>query len=86
MFRSRGPRVKGFMFVITKNGAEAFDARPLNLLAIFTAIGLRDDALNSAIGAALMKGPLAPVNRLRRDSHEPGPACWLHGPTFCLGM
>ena len=78
---------KGFMFVITKNGAEAFDARPLNLLAIFTAIGLRDDdAFNSAIGAALMKGPLAPVNRLRRDSHEPGPACWLHGPTFCLGM
>ena len=71
------------MFVITKNGAEACGARPLNLLA---AIGLRDDALNSAIGAALMKGPLAPVNRLRRDSHEPGPACWLHGPTFCLGM
>lgn len=41
--------------------------------------GLRDETLNSAIGGALMKGPFAPVKRLRRDSHEPGPACWLHG-------
>jgi protein-L-isoaspartate(D-aspartate) O-methyltransferase len=81
-----GPISKGFVFLITKNEAEVMDARPLNLLAIYTAIGLRDEALNSAIGAALMKGPFPPVKRLRRDSHEPGPACWLHGPTFCLGM
>jgi len=81
-----GPIGKGFVFLITKNAAEALDVQPLNLLAIYTAIGLRDEGLNSAIGAALMKGPFAPVKRLRRDSHEPGPACWLHGPTFCLGM
>ena len=81
-----GPISKGFAFLITKNGAEVFDAAPLNLLAIYTASGLRDESLNSAIGAALMKGPFPRVKRLRRDSHESGPACWLHGPTVCLGM
>jgi protein-L-isoaspartate(D-aspartate) O-methyltransferase len=80
-----GPISKGMVFLITRR-AELFDARPLNLVAIYTATRLRDEALNSAIGMALMKGPFAPVQRLRRDSHEPGPACWLHGPRFCLAM
>jgi protein-L-isoaspartate(D-aspartate) O-methyltransferase len=79
-----GPISKGFMFLITRAAEEQFDVRPLNLLAIYTAIDVRDDALNPVIGAALMKGPFAPVKRLRRDSHQPGPSCWLHGPTFCL--
>jgi protein-L-isoaspartate(D-aspartate) O-methyltransferase len=80
-----GPIGKGWMFLITKNGAGAFGARPLNLLTIYTAIGIRDEALSPAIGAALMKGPVPPVKRMRRDVHDPSPACWLHGPTSCFG-
>jgi len=26
------------------------------------------------------------VQRLRRDPHDPGPECWLHGPAFCLSI
>jgi hypothetical protein len=76
---------KGFMFLLTKRGDETFDARPLSLLAIYTAADIRDESLNSAIGSALMKGFSPRVSRLRRDPHESGPTCWLHAPTFCLG-
>jgi protein-L-isoaspartate(D-aspartate) O-methyltransferase len=77
---------KGLAFVITHHGDEVFDARPLDLLVIYTAVGVRDESLNPLVGGALMNPTFTAVKRLRRDSHEQGPACWLHGPTFCLGM
>jgi protein-L-isoaspartate(D-aspartate) O-methyltransferase len=75
---------KGLMVAATKTSDVSFDARMLSMVAIYSAIGLRDEALNEAIGKALMRGPFVPLKRLRRDPHEPSPACWLHGPTMCL--
>jgi hypothetical protein len=33
---------------------------------------------------ALMRGARGSVRSLRRDTREPGEACWLHGSDFCL--
>ncbi len=77
---------KGVFFVITKRDEQTFDARPLSFVAIYSAVGIRDDSLNPAIGAAFMKGMPARVTRLRRDPHDAGPQCWLNGTAFCLGV
>jgi protein-L-isoaspartate(D-aspartate) O-methyltransferase len=73
---------KGFMMLVTRGGAE-FAVRPMTIVAIYSAIGLRDETLNAALGHAMMKQPFPPVKRLRRDPHDAAPSCWLHGPTSC---
>jgi protein-L-isoaspartate(D-aspartate) O-methyltransferase len=77
---------KGFMMLVTREADEAFAVKPMTIVAIYSAIGLRDEALNAALGQAMMKHPFPPVKRLRRDAHDPAPSCWLHGSTFCIGM
>jgi len=56
----------------------------VTFVAIFNAVGARDQALNVELGQALQKMPFPPLKRLRRDAHEHGIGCWLHGPEFCL--
>ena len=79
-----GPLGKGMTFLLTNEGEWEISARPLNFVAIYSAIGVRDESLNAVIGRALMRGPTVPATRLRRDHHEPADSCWLHGPAFCL--
>jgi hypothetical protein len=55
-------------------------------VAIYSALGIRDEALNAEIGKGLQKNPFPPLKTLRRDPHEQTEACWLHAPGFCLGM
>jgi protein-L-isoaspartate(D-aspartate) O-methyltransferase len=81
-----GPVGKGVLVQVTRRGDDAFDARVLTFVAIYSGIGLRDERLNEALGKALMRTPFPPLRRLRRDSHEPADACWLHGDRFCLSM
>jgi len=76
---------KGWTFILTKRADGSFEVHPDSFVAIYSAIGIRDDDLNSAIGAALMRGPLPMLQRLRRDPHAPSTSCWLHGPGFCMG-
>jgi hypothetical protein len=80
------PIGKGFMLLLTKAGDGAFDVSMVGYVAIYSAVGLRDDALNAALGQRLMKGPFMPARRLRRDRHDPSDSCWLHGPTCCLSV
>jgi protein-L-isoaspartate(D-aspartate) O-methyltransferase len=75
---------KGPMICLTRSADGSFEARTITFVAIYSALGLRDQALNEAIGKALTKGAFIPLKRLRRDPHEAGPTCWLHGPTSCL--
>ncbi len=75
---------KGFMMLMTKARDGAFDVKPLGVVAIYSALGLRDDALNAALAESLRKQPWPAVTRLRRDPHDRGDQCWLHGATFCL--
>lgn len=77
---------KGLVFVMTRNTGPAFSARVVGVVAMYSALGIRDADLNDRLGKAMMAGPARwqPVNRLRRDAHAPSSSCWLHGPTFCL--
>jgi hypothetical protein len=59
-------------------------ARTLTFVAIFNAVGARDESLNVELGKALQKMPFPMLKRLRRDPHERAETCWYHGPTFCL--
>lgn len=81
-----GPLGKGMTLQLTKGDDGAFSVRSLNLVAIYSAIGVRDESLTATIGAALMRGPFVPAKRLRRDPHEPSASCWLHGKNFCLSL
>ena len=80
-----GPIGKGFVFLVTR-AADGFAARLSGFVAIYSAVGIRDESLNAALGKAMMAGPqrAQAITRLRRDAHEPDPACWLHGAGFCL--
>jgi hypothetical protein len=71
------------MTMLTPRPDGSFDVRLLNPVAIYSGIGLRDDGLNAGLGKALMRTPFPKIGRLRRDPHEPGPECWLHGPGCC---
>jgi protein-L-isoaspartate(D-aspartate) O-methyltransferase len=74
---------KGMMLQVTRAGAE-WRARVSGMVAIYSLVGGRDDAMNTAVGRAMLSGALMKATRLRRDVHPPGPTCLLHGPTTCL--
>lgn len=76
---------KGPALLLTSGGeAGSLSAKTAGFVAIYSAVGLRDESLNRQLGEAMKRGPLPPVNRLRRDAHEQAPGCWLHAETFCL--
>ena len=77
---------KGPVVMLTRRSAAEFTARVVGFVAIYTAVGLRDEQMNRALGQALMGGPMRwqTITRLRRDAHEATASCWLHGPSFCL--
>lgn len=81
-----GPTIgKGITWLLTKDEAVRLSVRPIGIVAIYSAVGVRDESLNAQVGKALMGGPMqwATVKHLRRDAHEPSSACWLHGSTWC---
>jgi protein-L-isoaspartate(D-aspartate) O-methyltransferase len=61
-------------------------ARFAGFVAIYSALGLRDEAVNTLLGQALQKNPFAPVKSLRRDAHEADATCWVHRPGCCLSL
>ena len=78
---------KGPLVLLSK-GADplSLDARTISFVAIYSAIGLRDDALDRQLGKALTSSPFPRLKRLRRDAHQPSESCWLHVDGACLGM
>lgn len=83
--QAMGPLGKGVMTLITaRENSGAFDARVLTMTAIYSAIGIRDVALNETLGAAFMRGGMPSFTRLRRDQHDPSPSCWFHCNAFCF--
>lgn len=80
-----GPIGKGLLVLITAtDDPRRFDARTVTFVAIYSALSLRDDALNQEIGQALAKSPFVPLAGLRTDPHDRVDGCWLHTPQFCL--
>lgn len=52
----------------------------------YSAIGLRDETLNAAIGQALARHPFPPLKSVRRDPHDADASCWCHVPGACLSL
>jgi protein-L-isoaspartate(D-aspartate) O-methyltransferase len=79
---------KGLVLLVTKQHTGDFEARVITVVAIYSAIGLRDAEMNERLGRAMMAGPARwqAIKRLRRDAHQPSASCWLHGDTFCLAI
>jgi len=77
---------KGLGWLVTRASAADFTARVAGIVAVYSAVGLRDERLSERIGKSMMAGPMKwqSVTRLRRDAHEAGDACWLHDERFCL--
>ena len=75
---------KGFMMRVERESESLFAVKPFGIVAIYSAIGLRDDAVNAALGEAMRKGPWPAVTQLRRDAHERSAPCWLHGDRWCF--
>jgi len=80
---SMGGIGKGPLLLLTKRDTD-FEAKLVTVVAIYSASNIRDGALNERIGKALMKGQYPRLSRLRRDTHEESPDCWLHETDFCL--
>jgi len=80
-----GPIGKGHVFLIGRDAAR-FSARLSGFVAIYSAVGIREEWLNAALAKTMMAGPqrAQTIARLRRDPHDHDTACWLHGPTFCF--
>jgi protein-L-isoaspartate(D-aspartate) O-methyltransferase len=78
---------KGVIVVVrrTPDGA-GFSAEVLSFVAIYSAIGLRDEAIEASLGQALRRTSFPNLTRLRRDRHELSPDCWLHADRFCFSM
>ena len=77
---------KGVVVLITRQHDGAVGARVVTFVAIYSALGIRDPALDERIGTALVAGPgqWQAVKRLRRDPHDAAPSCWLHTDTCCF--
>jgi protein-L-isoaspartate(D-aspartate) O-methyltransferase len=65
---------------------DVYAARMINYIAVYSAIGLRDDSLNALLTMALRQMPFPPLKRLRRDSHDADASCWYHAPGFCFSL
>ena len=79
---------KGLVFVVSRESHTLFSARPLSIVAIYSALDIRDESLNDRLGKAMMAGPARwqAITRLRRDVHEPSSSCWFHATTSCLSL
>lgn len=77
---------KGLVLLVQRETSGGYSARVTGVVAIYSAVGIRDDALNEKVGKAMMAGPQRwmSIARLRRDPHEPAASCWLHDAAFCL--
>lgn len=75
----------GAMFVIMRT-ANGFAARVVCPTGIIHFTGARDAAANARLEDAFRqkRGALASLRSLRRDVHDEGPDCWLHGDAFCF--
>ncbi len=77
---------KGLLLHASNSGEGPMPVRVLTFVAIFSALAIRDDALNVEIGKALQKHPFPPLAALTRIPHGRTDKCCLHGQTFCLQL
>ncbi len=75
---------KGLMVLLTRTDDPArFAARVVAFVAIYSAMGLRDETINAELGRAMSRMPFPPLRRFRLDPHEPDASCWCHTTRGC---
>ena len=74
----------GQMLLVDRRGGE-YAARFVRPVAVFHCAGARSSTGSSLLQRAFSRGGHEQVRRLRRDEHDAGSSCWLHGHGFCLG-
>ena len=78
---------KGLMLLVARGqDPDVLDARVAGFVAIYTAVGVREPALEDPIAQALRKNPFPAIKHLRRDEHQRSASCWLHAAGCCLSM
>ena len=76
---------KGPMLLLSRTtGSDDLLAKIIGYVAIYSALGIRDEAANDQLGKALKANPFPALKRFRRDPHEPSSSCWLHTTHGCL--
>ena len=83
-----GDLAKAGMELLVARGQDpdVLDARVAGFVAIYTAVGVREPALEDPIAQALRKNPFPAIKHLRRDEHQRSASCWLHAAGCCLSM
>ena len=85
--KAMGPTIgKGLLTLVTKRDDVSFDLRVVTFVAIYSAVGIRDEARGEELVKAMARMPFPPLKRLRRDQHEPADTCWLHAAGCCLSL
>ena len=74
----RGP------LLLIKRLALGYDVQTLRGIEIFPCHGARSLEMETHLQVALWKGETSNIRSLRRDRHQPGESCWLHGDDYCL--
>jgi protein-L-isoaspartate(D-aspartate) O-methyltransferase len=75
---------KGLLVRLAGTGDGEMAARVLSFVAIYSAVGLRDDALQSQLTASMLRPASSSFTRLTRLTHDKGEACFLHTAEWCL--
>lgn len=76
---------QGLMLKIVRSGG-TYSTELVTTLAIFSGVRLRDPALEQQILNGLRSGGLLRLKSVRRDAHEPGETCVVHGQDVCLSL
>lgn len=77
---------KGVMLMVTNTPEGTLIPEVQSFVAIYSAIGLRDTAIEAHLGRAMQRTSFPNLTRLRRDPHRATEGCWLHAERFCLSM
>src|SRR5262249_46565503 len=84
-FPQMGHLRKGVVVLITERAGGKYDAQvTCPMISIYSAVGLRDAALNGVLGRAFQRGPFVRLRTFRRDPHDETPSCWYHTSRFCF--
>jgi protein-L-isoaspartate(D-aspartate) O-methyltransferase len=73
---------KGLQMLLTRGDDGDYAARALSVVAIYSALDLRDDALGAQLTASMLRG--ASFTTLTRGAHTRSEDCFLHADGWCL--
>lgn len=76
---------QGVMLKIVRSGG-AYSTELVTALAIFSGGRLRDPELEQQILKGFKTGGLLKLKSVRRDAHDPGETCVVHGRDICLSL